>query len=67
MVQSGNSHYETWKQSATYSKQFTTTQSQNAELEEAATKFFACTDRDMAEYRAEQERNRPADPQALIK
>ena len=36
-------------------------------MEEAAAKFFACTDSDMAEYRAEQERNRPVDPKTLIK
>ena len=36
-------------------------------MQGAAEKFFACTDDDMAEYRAEQERNRPVDPKTLIK
>ena len=36
-------------------------------MEQAAEKFFACSDTDMAEYRAEQERNRPVDPKTLIK
>ena len=33
----------------------------------AAEQFFGCTENDMAEYRAEQERNRPVDPKTLIK
>ena len=36
-------------------------------MEDAANKFYACTDSDMAEMRAEQEANRPADPKTLIK
>ena len=36
-------------------------------MEDAANKFFACTDADMAELRAEQEANRPVDPKTLIK
>jgi len=43
------------------------TQSKQAGDEDAAAKFFACTDSDMAEYREEQERNRPPNQQALIK
>ena len=33
----------------------------------AAEQFFGCTEQDMALYREEQERNRPADPKTLIK
>ena len=36
-------------------------------MNDAAAKFFGCTDQDMDEYRAEQERNRPVDPKTLIK
>ena len=75
-----NRFYEEWKQGASYSNQFhkvsplarshrmlLQTKLENATLEEASKKFFACTDEDMAEYRAEQERNRPVDPKTLIK
>ena len=66
MAQS-NPHYETWKQTASYSQKFQQTQQQQFGVEDATAKFFACTDRDMAEYREEQERNRPIDPKTLIK
>ncbi len=36
-------------------------------MNDAAHKFFACTDQDMGQYREEQERNRPVDPKTLIK
>ena len=36
-------------------------------MQDAAQKFFACTDSDMAERRAEEEANRPVDPKTLIK
>ena len=36
-------------------------------MEEAANKFYGCTDSDMAELRAEQEANRPVDTKTLIK
>ena len=36
-------------------------------MNDAAAKFFGCTDQDMAEYRAAQEANRPVDPKTLIK
>ena len=36
-------------------------------MEDAAQKFYACTDADMAERRAEEEANRPVDPKTLIK
>ena len=51
MAQS-NPHYETWKQSASYSKGFQQTQQNQAGLDANAAKFFACTDSDMAELRA---------------
>mmetsp|Transcript_22159 Transcript_22159/g.25957 ORF Transcript_22159/g.25957 Transcript_22159/m.25957 type:complete len:105 (+) Transcript_22159:40-354(+) len=66
MAQS-NSHYENWKQTATYSKQFQKTQYDQSNMQGAAEKFFGCTDQDMAQYREEQERNRPVDPKTLIK
>ena len=36
-------------------------------MEDAANKFFACTEQDMAEYRAEKARNVQPDPKTLIK
>ena len=36
-------------------------------MQDDCSKFFGCTDQDMAEYRAEQERNAPVDPKTLIK
>lgn len=42
-------------------------QYQQAGLEDAAHKFFACTNVDMAERAAEEEANRPVDPKTLIK
>jgi len=36
-------------------------------MEESLNKFFACSEAEMAEFRAQKESNRPVDPKTLIK
>lgn len=61
------SHYETWKQTATYSDNFAKTQKNDQDFEVAREKFFAATQQDMNEYHDEIARNQPVDPKTLVK
>ena len=61
------SMYETWKQTATYSKAHEMKEADNAEFQANSAKFYACTDHDMAVRQQDLIDNAPVDPKTLVK
>eukprot|EP00347_Sterkiella_histriomuscorum_P023575 403334117 len=64
---SSNPYYETWKQTATYSRGFQQQQNQDEEYKQNAEKFWSCTQDDWELKQQQLQEQRAYDPKALVK